>query len=185
MTDRLTRIYTRTGDDGSTGLADGSRLSKDAPRIEVLGCLDELNSQLGVLAASFDPDALREVSGELRRIQHELFEAGAEIAVPGSERIGADAVRRLETALDGHNERLPPLREFILPGGGIAAAQCHLARAVCRRAERRFVQFGHEERINPHTRRYLNRLSDLLFVFARVLARHETGEETYWEPGGR
>jgi cob(I)alamin adenosyltransferase len=185
MTDRLTRIYTRTGDDGSTGLADGSRVPKDDPRIEVLGCLDELNSQLGVVMASLDGNGSADIHAELALIQHRLFDAGAEVAVPGAQRIAADDVRRLEAALDARNDQLPPLREFILPGGGTAAAQCHLARAVCRRAERRLVGFGRGERINAHTLQYLNRLSDLLFVFARVLARAHGGAEVYWQQGFR
>jgi cob(I)alamin adenosyltransferase len=183
MTHRLTRIYTRTGDDGSTGLADGRRAPKDDPRIEVLGCLDEVNSQLGVVMASLDGNDPADIPSELSLVQHRLFDAGAELAAPGMERISADDVRRLEAALDAHNDQLPPLREFILPGGKAAAAQCHLARAVCRRAERRLVAFGRGERINAHTLQYLNRLSDLLFVFARVLGRQDGAEEVYWQQG--
>lgn len=182
MSNRLTRIYTRTGDDGTTGLADGSRVPKDHLRIEMLGCLDELNSQLGVVASHQDAVTVGDLADELHRIQHRLFDMGAEFAIPGSERMSAADVDRLESALDTRNAKLPPLREFILPGGGSAAAHCHLARATCRRTERRLVQLGREEPINPHSLQYLNRLSDLLFVYARVLARH-SGGEVYWQPG--
>jgi cob(I)alamin adenosyltransferase len=179
MTDRLTRIYTRTGDDGTTGLADGTRVPKDHLRIEVLGCLDELNSILGLVVAQAQPD----VPAELSRIQNGLFDLGSEIAVPASETIRADDVDWLETVLDEYNAAMPPLREFVLPGGGTAASACHLARAVCRRTERRLVQLAAGERVNAQTLRYLNRLSDLLFVLARVLARREGGGEVLWQPG--
>ena len=182
MTHRLTRIYTRTGDQGTTGLADGSRVPKDHLRIEVLGCLDELNSQLGVVAAHRDQVADEDLNAELRLIQHRLFNMGAEFALPGTERIAAADIDQLESALDARNNKLPPLREFILPGGGLAAAHCHLARATCRRTERRLVQLGGKEPINPRSLEYLNRLSDLLFVYARVLARNSDGE-VYWQPG--
>lgn len=178
MTDRLTRIYTRRGDDGTTGLADGGRLSKDSRRIEALGCLDELNSLLGVVIAHAGPAA----PVELVEVQHQLFEVGAELAAPGAKRLQAGDVGSLEQALDHHNGRLPPLREFILPGGDLATAHCHLARSVCRRAERRLVELGRSEALNPETLRYINRLSDLLFVLARVLARRDDGREVYWQP---
>jgi cob(I)alamin adenosyltransferase len=182
MSNRLTRIYTRTGDDGSTGLADGSRVSKDDPRVEMLGCLDELNSQLGVLLAAIDSASLPELARTLSRIQHRLFEAGAEIATPGARHICAADVESLEADLDSRNRQLPPLREFILPGGSAASSQCHLARAVCRRVERRLVGFARSRQTNPDTLRYINRLSDLLFVFARVLAREGGSGEVYWRP---
>jgi cob(I)alamin adenosyltransferase len=178
MSNRLTRIYTRTGDDGTTGLADGTRVQKDHLRIEVLGCLDELSSQIGLVAAHLKG----EPRGELSVIQHRLFDLGAEIAIPGTRRLGARDVAWLEQHLDAHNAGLPPLREFLLPGGGVAAAHCHLARALCRRCERRLVHLGREVELNPSTRQYLNRLSDLLFVLARVLVRQEGGEELLWEP---
>ncbi|MEA3275859.1 MAG: cob(I)yrinic acid a,c-diamide adenosyltransferase [Pseudomonadota bacterium] len=179
MSDRLTRIYTRRGDDGTTGLADGTRLPKDHLRIEVLGCLDELSSQIGLVAAHVGREGLK----ELPRIQNELFELGAELAVPGSERVRQTDVGRLEQVLDAYNADLPPLKEFILPGGGTAAAHCHLARAVCRRTERRLVQLSRTEAVNPQTLRYVNRLSDLLFVLARVLSRRNGGHEVFWQPG--
>lgn len=179
MTDRLTRIYTRRGDDGTTGLADGTRLSKDHPGIEVLGCLDEVNSLIGLVRSEAGADA----PGELSRIQNQLFELGAELAAPGARRIREQDVSWLEQALDAYNASLPPLREFILPGGGRAAACCHLARSVCRRAERRLVRLARDEEVNPQALRYLNRLSDLLFVAARVLARRDDAGEVFWQPG--
>jgi len=178
MTDRLTRIYTRRGDDGTTGLADGSRLFKDSGRIEAIGCLDELNSLIGIVMAHAGPAGPAELTG----VQHQLFELGAELATPGAERLRAADVASLEQALDRHNRHLPPLREFILPGGDLATAHCHLARSVCRRAERRLVELGRGEALNPETLRYINRLSDLLFVLARVLARRDDGREVYWQP---
>lgn len=179
MGQRLTRIYTRAGDDGSTGLADGARVAKDSPRVEVIGAVDELNSLLGVALAHPLPEAVRQA---LAGVQHELFDLGAELAVPGREAIGAAEVSRLEAVLDGFNAELPSLREFILPAGGPAAAACHVARAVCRRAERRIVTLARSEPVNPRSREYLNRLSDLLFVLARVAARAEGGSEVHWEP---
>ncbi len=178
MPDRLTRIYTRTGDDGSTCLADGTRLPKDERRIEALGALDELNCLIGLIIAHADPGQ----QAELIRIQHQLFELGAELALPSRQRIRSADVDWLEQVLDRHNDELPPLKEFILPGGNPAAAFCHLARAVCRRTERRLVTLGAHEPVNRETLRYLNRLSDLLFVLARVFARRDGGSETYWEP---
>ena len=179
MPNRLTRIYTRTGDEGSTGLADGTRLPKDSMRIETLGCLDELNCLIG-LAIAYSAD---EAPSELAEIQHQLFEVGAEIALPPEERIGEAQVAWLEESLDSRNAALPPLKEFVLPGGSPAAAHCHLARAVCRRAERRVVTLARSDKVNPETLRYLNRLSDLLFVLARVLSRRGGAGETLWQPG--
>lgn len=179
MGNRLSKIYTRTGDDGSTGLADGNRIAKNALRVEAMGTVDELNCHLGLLIESLDPaDALVEL---LRRTQHHLFDLGGEFAIPGSSLIGPDHTQWLEHTLDHYNADLPPLKNFILPGGSPAAAQCHLCRAVCRRAERIVVAMGQEEAINEGTRQYLNRLSDLLFVIARVLARRNGGEEILWE----
>jgi cob(I)alamin adenosyltransferase len=178
MTDRLTRIYTRRGDDGTTRLADGSQLPKDHPRVEALGCLDELSSLIGIVIAHTGSAA----PPELTEVQHRLFELGAELAVPGAVRIRAQDITRVEAALDRHNANLPSLKEFILPGGDLAAAHCHLARSVCRRTERRLVKLGHIEQLNPETLRFLNRLSDLLFVLARVLARRDGGKEVYWQP---
>jgi cob(I)alamin adenosyltransferase len=178
MGKRLTKIYTRTGDDGTTGLADGNRVPKDHRRIEVLGCLDELNSVIGLVMAQAEPD----VPPQLATIQNRIFDLGAELATPGADRTRAEDVSYLETALDSYNADLPPLREFILPGGGIAATICHLARALCRRTERRLASLSREEQINPQTLRYINRLSDLLFVLARVLARRDGGSEVFWQP---
>jgi cob(I)alamin adenosyltransferase len=178
MGNRLSKIYTRTGDDGTTGLGDGTRVPKDSARVEAYGTVDELNSVIGILLAVPGlPDA---VTALLTEVQHELFDLGAELCVPGHLVITADHVTRLETALDGFNDPLPPLKEFILPGGGPAAAACHLARTVGRRAERRAWTLARAETVNPELLRYLNRLSDLLFVLARVLARHERGSEVLW-----
>ncbi|MEE3170253.1 MAG: cob(I)yrinic acid a,c-diamide adenosyltransferase [Pseudomonadota bacterium] len=179
MGNRLSKIYTRTGDDGSTGLADGNRIAKNAQRVEAMGTADELNCHIGLLIETLDSDD--EFVDSLRRIQHHLFDLGGEFAIPGSRVIGDDHIEWLESTLDRHNEDLPPLKNFVLPGGSPAAAQCHLARAVCRRAERVVVALGHEDSINTASRHYLNRLSDLLFVIARVLARRNSGEEILWE----
>lgn len=181
MGQRLTRIYTRTGDDGTTGLGDGSRVAKDALRVEVMGEVDELNSHIGAVLAHRVPVAVRK---PLLAIQHDLFDVGGELAVPGRQVMGAAQVRRLEVALDALNADLPTLREFVLPGGSPEAATCHVARAVCRRAERRLVTLGRTEFVNPYTRQYLNRLSDLLFVLARVLTRNAGSGEVLWQPRG-
>lgn len=179
MGNRLSKIYTRTGDDGSTGLADGNRIAKSAQRVEAMGSADELNCHMGLLIEMLDnDDALFE---SMRRIQHHLFDLGGEFAIPGSTVITEQHVSWLEDLLDEWNEPLPPLKNFILPGGSPAAAQCHMARAVCRRAERVVVALSHEDSINPLARQYLNRLSDLLFVASRVLARREGAEEILWE----
>jgi cob(I)alamin adenosyltransferase len=175
---RLSKIYTRTGDDGTTGLGDGARVPKDDPRVEAYGSVDECNSAIGiVLAVPGLPDPVRKI---LVEVQHELFDLGGELCIPGHRAIGATQVAGLELALDEFNETLPSLREFILPGGGAAAAACHLARAVCRRAERRAWTLAGAQPVGPDALKYLNRLSDLLFVLARVLARHETGSEVLW-----
>lgn len=179
MGNRLSKIYTRTGDDGTTGLGDGSRVTKDDPRIEAIGAIDECNSAIGVvLAMPGLPAPLPEL---LQRVQHELFDLGGELSVPGHRATRDAQVLALEQALDGLNENLPPLREFILPGGGPAAAACHVARAVCRRAERRAWSLARQAEVAPPVLRYLNRLSDLLFVVARVLARNESGSEVLWQ----
>jgi cob(I)alamin adenosyltransferase len=179
MGNRLSKIYTRTGDDGTTGLGDGSRVPKDGARVEAYGTVDELNSVVGVLLAV--PGLPQEVAGCLTEVQHELFDLGGELCIPGHQMIRAEQVTRLERSLDGFNEALPPLKEFILPGGGPAAAACHLARTVARRAERRAWTLARAEQVNPELLKYLNRLSDLLFVVARVLARHERGAEVLWK----
>jgi cob(I)alamin adenosyltransferase len=178
MGNRLSKIYTRTGDDGSTGLGDGSRVPKDGLRVEAYGALDELNSAIGVLLAV--PDLPPKVTACLTEVQHELFDMGGELCIPGHTVITAEHATRLEQALDGFNDELPPLKEFILPGGGPAAAACHLARTIARRAERRVWTLSRAESVSPEVPKYLNRLSDLLFVVARVLARHERGTEVLW-----
>ncbi|HEY6483064.1 MAG TPA: cob(I)yrinic acid a,c-diamide adenosyltransferase [Steroidobacteraceae bacterium] len=178
MGNRLSKIYTRTGDDGTTGLGDGSRVPKDSERVEAYGTVDELNSVIGVLLAVAGLPA--EVTAILVEVQHELFDLGGELCIPGHQIITARHVSRLEQALDGFNDPLPALQEFVLPGGGPAAAACHLARTVARRAERRTIALGRVESVSPEVIRYLNRLSDLLFVLARVLARHERGAEVLW-----
>jgi cob(I)alamin adenosyltransferase len=178
MGNRLSKIYTRTGDDGSTGLGDGSRVPKDSLRVEAYGTIDELNSSLGVVLAVAGLPA--EVSRCLTVVQHELFDMGGELCIPGHVAITAPQIKRLEDELDAFNEALPALKEFILPGGGPAAAACHLARTVARRAERRVWTLARAESVSPEVPKYLNRLSDLLFVIARVLARHERGGEVLW-----
>lgn len=178
MGNRLSRIYTRTGDDGTTGLGDGSRVPKDSARVEAYGTVDELNSVIGVLLAL--PGLPPAATACLTEVQHELFDLGGELCIPGHTLIKSEHVARLEKSLDEFNDSLPPLKEFILPGGGPAAAACHLARTVARRAERRVWTLAKAESISPEVAKYLNRLSDLLFVLARVLARHERGTEVLW-----
>jgi cob(I)alamin adenosyltransferase len=178
MGNRLSKIYTRTGDDGSTGLGDGARVAKESLRVEAYGSVDETNSAVGVvLAVPTLPQAVRRC---LTEVQHDLFDLGGELCIPGHRMVTAAYVDRLETELDGFNDPLPPLKDFILPGGGAAAAACHVARAVCRRAERRCWSLARVEEIAPDALKYLNRLSDLLFVIARVLAREESGSEVLW-----
>ena len=178
MGNRLSKIYTRTGDAGETGLGDGARVAKDDPRVEAYGTVDETNSAIGmVLAHSIDNPS---VVGCLTDVQHDLFDVGAELCIPGHTVIKADDVARLERALDGFNATLPALKEFILPGGNPPAAACHLARTICRRAERRVQTLSREAQVNAEVLRYLNRLSDLLFVIARVLARADGGQEVLW-----
>jgi cob(I)alamin adenosyltransferase len=177
MGNRLTKIYTRTGDDGTTGLTDGSRVSKSSQRIEAMGEVDELNSVLGMVLAQGLPQSVRDC---LMEVQHDLFDLGGELATPGFELLKAERIEWVEGTLDRFNDPLPRLEEFILPGGGEAAAVCHLARSVCRRAERRLVALSHEESFRPTLREYLNRLSDLLFVLCRVLAREAGEGEVFW-----
>lgn len=180
MGHRLSKIYTRTGDDGTTGLGDGSRIEKDAPRIEAIGTVDEVNCHVGLLVTALPEDDV--LLPLLSRIQHDLFDLGGELAVPGYRMISEDRITALEAELDALNEDLPPLKNFILPGGNVAAAQCHLARVVCRRAERCIVSLHKIDAINAPGRQYLNRLSDLLFVMARVIARRHNGHEILWQP---
>jgi len=178
MGHRLSKIYTKTGDDGTTGLADGSRIGKDSDRVNAFGDIDELNSLLGLLIANDTDEKMRE---HLLDIQHVLFDLGGELAIPDSEMVTEARVKYIEKIIDEYNASLPPLKEFILPGGSIPAATCHIARAVCRRAERQLVGLSKEISINTVSLRFLNRVSDLLFVFARTLARSEGGKEIYWQ----
>jgi len=175
---RLSRIYTRTGDDGSTGLGDGSRVGKDALRVAAYGTVDEANSAIGVvLAAPGVPEDVREL---LTAVQHQLFDLGGELCIPGHAAIADADVEALERQLDRYNADLPPLKDFILPAGGEAAARCHLARTIVRRAEREAVALSRPEAVRGEALRYLNRLSDLLFVLARVLARADGQGEVLW-----
>jgi cob(I)alamin adenosyltransferase len=178
MGNRLSKIYTRTGDDGTTGLGDGSRTPKDSARVTAYGTVDELNSAIGIVLAQEIPAPVREA---LTQIQHDLFDLGGELCIPGMAMIHDADVTRLETTLDGFNEDLPRLKEFILPGGGMAAASCHLARTICRRAERETVTLARTESVRAEAIHYLNRLSDLLFVIARVLARASGHGEVLWQ----
>jgi len=178
MSHRLTKIYTRTGDDGSTGLAANQRVQKDDVRIEAMGDVDELNSAIGLLLSDILPDEVRPL---LIQIQHRLFDLGGELAMPEYQTLAAAHTSDLEAAIDKWNTDLPPLKDFILPGGSRRGAQCHLARTICRRTERRLVNLHRHTPQRPELLRYLNRLSDLLFVLARVLNR-ETGQEVvYWQ----
>jgi cob(I)alamin adenosyltransferase len=180
MGHRLSKIYTRTGDAGETGLGDGSRVPKDGARIGTLGEVDELNSCIGLMLAEALPDAVRSA---LEGVQHDLFDLGGEVCIPGHTSMKSVQVERLEQLLDGFNADLPPLKEFILPGGTRAAALAHLARTVCRRAERALVALGHQEPVSEVSRVYLNRLSDLLFVLGRVLNRTGGGADVLWQQG--
>lgn len=182
MGNRLSKIYTRTGDKGTTGLGDGSRVDKDSLRVETFGTVDELNSLIGVLLCTGMQDDIR---NSLTRTQHELFDLGGELCMPGYTLIPESCVEQLEADLDSFNEELPPLKDFILPGGSESAARCHHARTVCRRAERLLVSLSKVEDINDISLRYLNRLSDLLFVLARVLARADGGKEVLWVHGDK
>jgi len=178
MGNRLSKIYTRTGDDGTTGLGDGSRVAKDSLRVEAYGTVDEANSAIGaVLAVDTVSPPIRE---SLIQVQHDLFELGGELCIPGHVAITNDYVERIEVDLDFFNKDLPPLKEFVLPGGGRAAAACHIARTIVRRAERRTATLADNESVRAEVLKYLNRLSDLLFVIARVLARSESGQEVLW-----
>lgn len=177
MGNRLSRIYTRTGDDGSTGLGDGSRVAKDDARVAAFGTVDEANSALGVVLAAALPDDVRAL---LTVLQHQLFDLGGELCIPGHAAIQAADVQALERQLDHYNAGLPVLKEFILPAGGEAAARCHLARTIVRRAERETVSLARRETVRPEALHYLNRLSDLLFVLARVLARTDGHGEVLW-----
>jgi cob(I)alamin adenosyltransferase len=176
---RLTKIYTRTGDDGTTGLGDGTRVPKEHARVEAYGTVDEANSAIGVvLAVNHIPEAIRNL---LNAVQHDLLDLGGELATPGMQLIKGTHTLRIEQAIDHFNAALPTLKEFILPSGGSATAACHLARTIARRAERRVWTLARIATVSPEVTCYLNRLSDLLFVLARVLARHENGAEVMWQ----
>ena len=179
MGHRLTKIYTRTGDSGETGLGDGSRVPKNSQRVHALGEIDELNSAIGVLL-------VEELSADMRAaladIQHDLFDLGGEVCIPGQTSMSEARVAHLETLLDGYNRDLPPLKEFILPGGTRAASLAHLARTVCRRAERALVSLARAEPVGTAALKYLNRLSDLLFVLGRALNRAGGGSDVLWQP---
>jgi len=178
MGNRLSKIYTRTGDDGTTGLGDGARIAKDDLRVAAFGDTDEANSAIGMVLA------VRDIPDEVRRclveVQHKLFDLGGALAMPGYQAIEQQHIDWLEQQLDGFNDHLPPLKEFILPGGGPAAAACHLARTITRRAERSTWTLAKRDDVPRELTMYLNRLSDLLFVIARILARHEGGTEVLW-----
>lgn len=177
---RLSKIYTRTGDTGTTGLGDGSRVAKDAPRIAALGDVDELNAVIGVLLCEELPVEVRKL---LTGVQHDLFDLGGELSVPGGTFLKATQPSRLEAAIDRFNAELQPLKEFILPGGTRAAALTHQARTICRRAERSVVALAQQEPVSDPARQYLNRLSDLLFVLARWLNRHAGRGDVLWQKG--
>lgn len=178
MGQRLTQIATRTGDDGTTGLGDNTRVPKHSLRVQAMGDVDELNSHIGLLLCEELPERVRT---QLVAIQHELFNLGGELSIPGYELLKAEAVAALDDALAEHNATLPRLQEFILPAGNRAAAQAHVCRTVARRAERALVALGQGETLREAPRQYLNRLSDLMFVLARVLNRMHGGDDVYWK----
>lgn len=180
MANRLSKIVTRTGDDGTTGLASGDRIAKDQPRITALGDVDELNSTIGLLLAESLPAEVRDA---LAGVQHDLFDLGGELSLPGHTLVADTHLARIDALLEQFNAGLPPLREFILPGGSRAAALAHVARTVCRRAERALVALGRAGSQQPLPAQYLNRLSDLLFVLARVLNRANGGTDVLWQQG--
>lgn len=182
MANRLSKIYTRTGDDGTTGLGDGSRTNKDSLRVEAMGDVDELNAVIGILLS--EPLAA-EIQDTLTRVQHDLFDLGGEICIPGHAMVKAERVSALEETLDRLNEQLQPLKEFILPGGFRAAAYCHLARTVCRRAERQLTRLSREEPVTTISLQYLNRLSDLLFVMCRAINKQAEVPDVLWKNESR
>lgn len=182
MANRLSKIYTRTGDDGTTGLGDGSRTNKDSLRVEAMGDVDELNAVIGILLS--EPLAA-EIQDTLTRVQHDLFDLGGEICIPGHAMVKAERVSALEETLDQLNEQLQPLKEFILPGGSRAAAYCHLARTVCRRAERQLTRLSREEPVTTISLQYLNRLSDLLFVMCRAINKQADVPDVLWKNESR
>lgn len=178
MGNRLSKIYTRTGDDGTTGLGDGSRINKDSPRVNAMGDVDELNSVIGLILTEALPNTIRSA---LTQIQHDLFNIGGELAIPGYVLLKQERIDDLEVVIDQFNATLLPLKEFILPGGCRAAAYCHLARTVCRRAERELMQLHHAENVTETSRKYLNRLSDLLFVMCRIINKDAGVNDVLWD----
>lgn len=178
MGNRLSKIYTRTGDDGTTGLGDGSRISKDSIRVDAMGDVDELNSVIGLILTESIPSNLEAM---LTKIQHDLFNLGGEICIPGYVILQQAHIDNLERAIDTLNDELKPLKEFILPGGTKAAALCHLARTVCRRAERKLTQLHRNEKITEISLQYLNRLSDLLFVLCRIINKEASVNDVLWK----
>ncbi len=178
MGNRLTQIATRTGDEGTTGLGNNQRVSKNSLRVHAMGDVDELNSHIGLLLCESMPDDVRIL---LVEVQHQLFNLGGELSIPGFELLKAEAVQALDQALEKYNAQLPKLEEFILPAGSRAASQAHICRTVARRAERATVALGNEEALNDAPRQYLNRLSDLMFVLSRVLNRMDGGTDVYWQ----
>ena len=178
MSNRLTQIATRTGDNGTTGLGDNTRVSKDSLRVHAMGDVDELNSNIGVLLCEDMPDGVRTL---LIEVQHQLFNLGGELSIPGYELLKPEAVALLDAALEEHNAALPRLAEFILPAGSRAASLAHVCRTVARRAERAVVALDQAETLKESPRQYLNRLSDLLFVLSRVLNRMNGGDDVYWK----
>jgi len=177
---RLTKIVTRTGDDGTTGLGDGKRVGKDAPRVAAMGDIDELNSALGLVLAESMPDPIRAI---LVSVQNDLFDLGGEVSIPGRSALWNAHISEIEKRIEALRDPLPTLQEFILPGGTRAAAACHLARAICRRAERSLVSLGRIEAVSALSIQYLNRLSDLLFLAARSINAAEGVPEPMWKPG--
>jgi cob(I)alamin adenosyltransferase len=180
MANRLTKIVTRTGDDGTTGLGDGTRVGKDAARVAAMGDIDELNSALGVVLAEEMPDAIRKL---LLTVQNDLFDLGGEVSIPGRSALWDAHLKQIEEHINSLRDPLPPLKEFILPGGTRAAAACHLARAICRRAERSLVTLGRVEAVSALSIQYLNRLSDFLFLAARSINAADGVREPQWKPG--
>ena len=178
MGNRLSKIYTRTGDNGTTGLGDGTRVNKDSLRVDAMGDVDELNAVIGILLTEPLSDI---ITGTLTRVQHDLFDLGGEICIPGHSMVKAERITALEEVLDQLNDQLEPLKEFILPGGTRAAAYCHLARTVCRRAERQLTRLNREEAVTSVSLQYLNRLSDLLFVLCRVINRDANCPDVLWK----
>ncbi len=178
MGNRLSKIYTRTGDDGTTGLGDGKRVNKDSLRVEAMGEVDELNAVIGIMLTEPLSEIIRST---LTRVQHDLFDLGGEVCIPGYVMVKAERVGALENVLDELNDGLAPLKEFILPGGCRAAAYCHLARTVCRRAERQLIRLSREETVTEISLQYLNRLSDLLFVMCRVINKDAGFADVLWK----